>query len=77
MANIWCELLDVFFASFKEKMLQRFLFTQKMLGFSFNIVSVCCAHNAVDLIKKYNEQLKIQIYDHGLVPITGASGVVV
>lgn len=62
MANIWCKLWDVFFVSFKEKTLKRFSFTQKMLDlvlilFMFLVCSPC------------NEQLKIQIYDHSLVPI--------
>jgi hypothetical protein len=62
MANIWCELWEVFVVSFKAKTLKRFSFTQKMLDlvlilFMFLVCSPC------------NEQLKIQIYDHSLVPI--------
>ena len=69
MANIWCELWEVFFVSFKAKTLKRFSFTQKMLDlvlilFMFLVCSPCCW-----LWQKNNEQLKIQIYDHSLVPI--------
>ena len=68
MANIWCKLWDIFFVSFKEKTLKGFSFTQKMLWFSFNIVYVCVLTMLLTLIKN-NKQLKIQIYNHSLVPI--------
>ena len=56
---------SLFFVSIKEKTLQRFsLHTENAMICDLVLILFIFVvhHSAVDLIKKYNEQLKIQIY---------------
>ena len=61
MRSIFCEL--------QSKNVEKIFVHTENARFSFNIVYVSCVLTMLLTLIKNNEQLKIQIYDHSLVPI--------
>ena len=61
MRRIFCEL--------QRKNVEKIFVRTENASFSFNIVYVVCVLTMLLTLIKYNEQLKIQIHNHSLVPI--------